>query len=48
MYVTAVDHAGDGAVLSLTAMNTLTNGQAGQVGVVDASVVQVDKSNCGL
>jgi hypothetical protein len=46
--VTAVDHAGDGFNLSLEAMNTLTNGQAEQIGIIDAQATQVDKSYCGL
>ncbi|THH20058.1 hypothetical protein EW146_g1237 [Bondarzewia mesenterica] len=45
---TAVDHAGDGFVLSLQAMNDLTNGQAVELGVIQAEAVQVDASNCGL
>jgi len=48
IYVTAVDHADDGFDLSLEAMNTLTNGHAKKLGVIDAQATQVDKSHCGL
>ena len=44
----AVDHADDGFNLSLEAMNTLTNGHAQELGVINAQVTQVDKSLCGL
>ncbi|KAI9433900.1 Cerato-platanin [Lactarius indigo] len=46
--VIAVDHAGDGFNLSLEAMDTLTNGQAQQLGVINAQATQVDASQCGL
>lgn len=46
--VTAIDHAGDGFNLSLEAMNTLTNGHAEELGVINAQATQVDKSHCGL
>jgi len=46
--VIAVDHAGDGFNLSLEAMNTLTNGRAEELGVIDAQATQVDPSRCGL
>jgi hypothetical protein len=45
--VLAVDHA-QGENLSLEAMNALTNGLAVQLGRVQSTVVQVDKSACGL
>ncbi|KAF2663705.1 epl1 protein [Microthyrium microscopicum] len=48
LYVTAIDHAGDGAVLSKTAFNTLTGGHADEFGVVDAFITQVDNSLCRL
>ncbi|KAH9165798.1 immunomodulatory protein [Lactarius sanguifluus] len=46
--VIAVDHAGDGFNLSLEAMNTLTNGHAQELGVINAQATQVDPSQCGL
>ena len=46
--VTAMDHAGDGFNLSLESMNTLTNGQAVSLGVVDATVESLDPSACGM
>ncbi|KAI1358695.1 eliciting plant response-like protein [Xylaria arbuscula] len=46
--VLAVDHAGAGFNIALTAMNTLTNGQAVALGRVEATAVQVAVSNCGL
>ena len=46
--VTAIDHAGDGFNLSLEAMNTLTDGLAEELGVIDAQATQIDKSHCGL
>ncbi len=48
IYVLAIDHAGDGFNLAEAAMNELTNGQAVQLGRVDAQYSQVDVSNCGL
>ncbi|KAL7267820.1 hypothetical protein RUND412_009576 [Rhizina undulata] len=47
-YVTAVDHASDGFVLSQEALSTLTNGLTDQLGRVTADYIQVDISNCGL
>ncbi|KAN0141238.1 Cerato-platanin [Lactarius tabidus] len=46
--VIAIDHAADGFVLSLAAMNTLTGGNAVQLGIVDAQATQIDPQNCGL
>ncbi|KAI0062040.1 Cerato-platanin [Artomyces pyxidatus] len=46
--VTAVDHAGEGFNLGLTAMNTLTNGNAVAWGVVQATAKQLPASSCGL
>lgn len=46
--VVAIDHADDGFNLSLAAMNTLTNNQAEQLGVVQATVTQLPASSCGL
>ncbi|KAI0792713.1 Cerato-platanin-domain-containing protein [Abortiporus biennis] len=46
--VLAIDHAGDGFVLSLEAMNTLTNGHAEEYGIVTATVTQLSPSSCGL
>lgn len=48
IYLTGIDVAGDGFVTSEAAMNTLTNGQAGQLGRVDVSYKQVAPSKCGL
>jgi hypothetical protein len=48
IYVVAIDHADNGLVLSTAALNDLTNGNAVNFGVVDASVQPVDVSNCGL
>ncbi|KAI0258612.1 Cerato-platanin [Gloeopeniophorella convolvens] len=48
IFVTAIDHAGDGFNLSLEAMNTLTDGNAVELGVVDATAKQVAASKCGL
>jgi len=48
LHVLAIDHAGEGANLSLEAMNTLTNGQAEHLGVVDATLKQVATDLCGL
>ena len=46
--VLAIDHAGSGFNIAKTAMDALTHGQAGQLGVVQATSTQVDKSVCGL
>lgn len=44
----AIDHAGDGLVMSTPAMNALTSGNAVQFGSVDATVTKVAASACGL
>jgi hypothetical protein len=46
--VIAIDHAADGFVFSLEAMNSLTGGNAVQLGIVDAQATQIDPQNCGL
>lgn len=46
--VTAIDHAGDGFNLSLEAMNSVTNGNAEEYGVIDAEATQIDPVYCGL
>lgn len=48
IFVLAVDFAGAGFNIQLDAMNDLTNGQAVQLGRVDAAASQVAISNCGL
>ena len=45
---TAIDVGRNGVVLSQKALDTLTNGQAVQMGFIEATVVQVDESLCGL
>ncbi|KAI9437790.1 SnodProt1 [Lactarius psammicola] len=44
----AIDTLFDGFSISLGAMNTLTNGKAQELDVVDAQATQVDKWRCGL
>ena len=44
----AIDHAEEGFNIAQAAMDTLTGGQAVQLGRVDADWVEVDKSVCGL
>ncbi|KAK1704942.1 EC5 protein [Colletotrichum lupini] len=46
--VLAIDHAGSGFNLALGAMNDLTNGQAAQLGRIDAQATQVGLDACGL
>ena len=46
--VLVVDSSKDGFVLSLTALNVLTKGQGVALGRVDANVVQVNKTACGV
>nr|AOP04241.1 EPL1 protein [Colletotrichum falcatum] len=46
--VLAIDHAASGFNIALGAMNDLTNGQAAQLGRIDAQVVQVGLNACGL
>lgn len=48
IYVTAVDSAPGGFNLALTAMNKLTNGLAEQLGRVDATYTEVDRTLCGF
>ncbi|KIL67020.1 hypothetical protein M378DRAFT_159980 [Amanita muscaria Koide BX008] len=45
IYVLGIDHS-VGYNIALEAMNTLTNGQAVDLGRVDVAAVQVDPSNC--
>jgi hypothetical protein len=46
--VLAVDLATTGFNIGLTAMQALTNGQAEQLGRVEATATQVDVKECGL
>ncbi|OHE97513.1 cerato-platanin [Colletotrichum orchidophilum] len=46
--VLAIDHAGSGFNLALGALNDLTNGQAAQLGRIDAQATQVGLNACGL
>lgn len=46
--VLAVDHAGSGFNIGLTAMNKLTNNQATFLGRVNAQFTQLANSACGL
>ncbi|KAL5492931.1 hypothetical protein ACEPAI_4379 [Sanghuangporus weigelae] len=46
--VTAIDRAASGFNIALSSMNNLTNGQAEQLGVVQATSTQVNASACGL
>ncbi|KAI1782981.1 cerato-platanin-like secreted protein [Ganoderma leucocontextum] len=46
--VLAIDHAGSGFNIAKAAMDTLTDGQAVQVGVVQATSKEVAPSVCGL
>ena len=48
IFVTAIDHTGDGFNLSEEALNTLTDGQAEFLGRVDVTATQVSASSCGL
>ncbi len=48
IYVTAIDTLFEGFSISLGAMNTLTNGEAQHLDVIDAEATQVDKWHCGL
>jgi len=50
IYVTAVDHAGTGFVLSKAAMDALTGGQATAIGRITtgAAYVQVAQSFCKM
>ncbi|KAI0668391.1 immunomodulatory protein [Trametes maxima] len=46
--VLAVDHAQAGWNVALGAMNKLTGGKAKELGRIEATAKQVDKSKCGL
>ncbi|PNY29933.1 Protein SnodProt1 [Tolypocladium capitatum] len=46
--VLAIDHAAAGFNIALNAMNALTNGQAIQLGRVDAVATQIDAASCGM
>ncbi|KAF2145675.1 uncharacterized protein K452DRAFT_284037 [Aplosporella prunicola CBS 121167] len=46
--VLAIDHAANGFNLAQAAMNELTNGQAAQLGRIDAQSVEVPAAQCGL
>jgi len=46
--ILVVDHADDGFNISQEALDDLTDGQAVQLGRIDASVTQIDASQCGL
>ncbi|KAF4986201.1 hypothetical protein FDECE_16071 [Fusarium decemcellulare] len=46
--VLAIDHAGSGFNIGLDAMNALTNGQATQLGRINAQVYHASPSDCGL
>lgn len=46
--ITAIDTAGSGFNIGETAMNNLTDGQAVQLGVVQATATQLNASACGL
>ncbi|PSN74603.1 Asp f 13-like protein [Corynespora cassiicola Philippines] len=48
IYVLAVDYTANGFNLAQAAMNDLTNGQAAQLGRIEAQYAQVPLSNCGL
>ncbi|KAF2678142.1 Asp f 13-like protein [Lentithecium fluviatile CBS 122367] len=48
IYVLAIDHTAAGFNLAKAAMDALTNGQAAQLGRVDAQYVQVANSNCKI
>ena len=48
IYFIAIDRTNNGFVVSSEAMNTLTNGQAQDLGVISADTTQVSESSCGL
>ncbi|KAF1847496.1 Asp f 13-like protein [Cucurbitaria berberidis CBS 394.84] len=48
VYVLAVDYTGSGFNLAKAAMDDLTNGQAAQLGRIEAQFQQVDVNRCGL
>ncbi|KXN87024.1 Heat-stable 19 kDa antigen [Leucoagaricus sp. SymC.cos] len=46
--ILAIDVGGEGFNIAKAAMNTLTNGQAEQLGRVNVDAVRVSQSDCGL
>lgn len=48
MSLLAIDSADSGFVMSLSAMQSLTDGQARKLGRIEVKATQVDESNCGL
>lgn len=46
--ILAIDLATDGFNIGLTAMNTLTDGKAEELGRIDATATQVDLAECGI
>lgn len=48
IYFTGIDVGKDSFVASEAAMNTLTNGNAGQLGRVDVTAAEVAASHCGF
>ncbi|KAJ9653835.1 hypothetical protein H2201_009090 [Coniosporium apollinis] len=48
VYILAVDHTANGFNIAKTAMDDLTNGQAYQLGRIEAQTAEVALSNCGL
>lgn len=46
--VLAVDHTDSGFNIAQEALDDLTNGQAGQLGRIDATATQIDISLCGV
>ncbi|KAI5778007.1 immunomodulatory protein [Geopyxis carbonaria] len=48
IYVTAVDHADAGFVLSKGAMDALTGNKAAEVGRIEVASREVSKTNCGM
>ena len=48
IFVTAIDHAGEGFNVAEASLNTLTHGLAEELGVVQANATQVAASKCGL
>lgn len=46
IYILAVDHAAEGFVLSKAAMDKLTNGQAANLGYMEAAIYSADASDC--
>ena len=48
IYVLAIDHAANGFNIAKTAMDDLTNGQAEQLGRIEAQTAEVASNMCGL